>query len=139
MRSRAVAGGYLVRLDRGEEVIEALTSLAARRKIGCAFLQGIGAVEQAEIGYFDLARKRYRRRKIKPAAEVVGLSGNISILNGKPFIHAHIILAGPDQKVMGGHLFSAAVAITLEIQIRVIRGRLIRKHDPKTGFNFWQL
>lgn len=138
MRSRAVAGGYLVRLDRGEEVIEALTSFAARRKIGCGFLQGIGAVENAEIGYFDLARKRYRRRTIAPVAEAVGLSGNISLLDGKPFIHAHIILAGPDQKVTGGHLFSAAVAITLEIYVRVIRGRLIRKHDPKTGFNFWQ-
>jgi uncharacterized protein len=139
MRSRAVAGGYLVRLDRGEEVVAVLTSLAARRKIECGFLQGIGAVEDAEIGYFDLARKRYRRRTITPVAEVVGLSGNISVLNGQPFIHAHIILAGPDQKVTGGHLFAATVAITLEIYVRVIRRRLVRKHDPKTGFNFWQL
>ncbi|MDD4052947.1 MAG: DNA-binding protein [candidate division Zixibacteria bacterium] len=138
MRSRAVAGGYLVRLDRGEEVIETLTSFAARRKIGCGFLQGIGAVENAEIGYFDLAKKKYRRRTIASVAEAVGLNGNISLLDGKPFIHAHIILAGPDQKVAGGHLFSANVAITLEIYVRVIRGRLIRKHDPKTGFNFWQ-
>lgn len=139
MRSRAVAGGFLVRLDRGEEVIEALASFAARRKIDGGFLQGIGAVENAEIGYFDLARKKYRRRAITPVAEVVSLSGNISLLDGKPFIHAHIILAGPDQKVSGGHLFSATVAITLEIYVRVIRGRLVRKHDPKTGFNFWQL
>jgi uncharacterized protein len=139
MRSRAVAGGFLVRLDRGEEVIEAMTSFAARRKIGCGFLQGIGAVEKAEIGYFDLARKNYRRRALSPVAEVVGLSGNISLLNGQPFIHAHIILAGPDQKVLGGHLFAATVAITLELYVRVIRGRLVRKHDPKTGFNYWHI
>lgn len=139
MRSRAVAGGFLVRLDRGEEVIETLTAFAARRKIASAFLQGIGAVEKAEIGHFDLARKTYRRRAVSPVAEVVGLSGNISILSGRPFIHAHIILAGPDQKVTGGHLFSATVAVTLELYVRVIRGRLVRQHDPKTGFNFWHI
>lgn len=139
MRSRAVAGGFLVRLDRGEEVIETLTVFAARRKIACAFLQGIGAVEKTEIGYFDLARKRYRRRAVSPVAEVVGFGGNISILEGRPFIHAHIIIVGPDHRVTGGHLFSATVAITLEVYVRVVRGRLVRQHDPTTGFNFWHI
>ncbi len=139
MRSRAVAGGYLVRLDRGEEVMETLTSFLARKKIGAGVLQGIGAVEKIELGYFDLARKRYRTRKIAPVAEVVSLLGNISFLDGHPFIHAHIIIAGPDQKVLGGHFVRATVAITLEVFIRVIRSRVNRARDEATGFNLWRL
>ena len=46
MKSRRIADGYLVRLERGEEVIAALTLFAADKKIPCGFLEGIGAVRE---------------------------------------------------------------------------------------------
>ncbi len=53
MKARKIAGGYLVRLDREEEVIETLASFVAAQKIPCGILQGIGAVNNLELGYFD--------------------------------------------------------------------------------------
>jgi len=139
MKTRKIAGGYLVRLERGEEAVETLASFAAQRKIPCGFLQGIGAVKDIELGYFDTDIGQYRKRRIKKTVEVISLTGNISYLDKKPFIHAHIAVAGPDQKLLGGHFFSGTVAVTLEIYIKVVSKRLNRIHDPQVGFNFWDL
>jgi len=139
MKARKIAGGYLVRLERGEEAVETLASFVARKKIPCGFLQGIGAVKNVELGYFDTKIGKYRKRRIRGTVEVISLTGNISYLDKKPFIHAHVALAGPDQKLMGGHLFSGSVAITLEIYIKVVSRRLNRILDSQVGFNFWDL
>jgi len=139
MKSRAVAGGYLIRLEKGEKAMVSLVSFAEKHGIQCGILQGIGAVRDLELGYFDTAAGEYRRRRIQQTVEVVSLSGNISMLDGKPFIHAHIAVAGPDQKLLGGHFFGGVVAVTLEIFIRIIPGELTRKPDPAVGFNFWDL
>ncbi len=139
MKSRKVAAGYLVRLDKGEEAISSLTSFIAKKKVPCGTILGIGAIDNITIGYFDLSRHTYRKKNIKKVMEVVSLSGNISYLDGKPFVHTHIILAGPDHKTLGGHFFSGTVAITLEIYIHVIPAKLRRVYDKKVGFNFWDL
>lgn len=139
MKSRKVAGGYLVRLERGEEAIETLASFAADRKIPSGVLMGIGAVNNLELGYFDTRAGKYRRRRIRKTVEVVNLTGNISYLDKKPFIHAHITVADSDQKLMGGHFFKGIVAVTLEIYIQVFKKKLNRIHDPQIGFNFWDL
>ena len=128
-----------MRLDRGEEVVEVLTSFAIQKKIAAGVLQGIGAIKNVTLGYFDTTAGRYRKRRIAKTVEVISLTGNLSYFEGKPVIHAHVAVAGPDYRLLGGHLFSATVAVTLEIFIRVFPRRLNRKHDPAVGFNFWDL
>ncbi len=139
MRSRKIAGGYLVRLDKEEEAIETLSSFVSQKKIPCGVLQGIGAVKNLQLGYFDTGAGKYRKRRIRKTVEVLNLTGNISYLDNKPFIHAHITVAGPDHRLSGGHLFQATVAVTLEIYIKVISKKLNRIPDPQVGFNFWDL
>lgn len=128
-----------MRLERGEEAIETLTSFVAQNKIPCGFLQGIGAISDVELGYFNVKAKRYKTKKIKQTLEVVSLLGNISYKDNKPFVHLHVSLADADQKLVGGHFFKGTVAVTLEIFIRVIKRKLTRNHDPEMGFYFWDL
>jgi len=139
MKFRRIAGGYLVRLERGEEAITSLKEFISRKKIPCGMLQGIGAIYNVELGYFDLKTSRYRTKKIKQTVEVVSLIGNISYIDGQPFVHSHVAIAGTDHRLLGGHFFKGTVAVTLEIYIQVIKRRLNRYHDHKLGFNFWDL
>ena len=139
MKSRKVPGGFLLRLEKGEEAIASLTEFVSRKKIPCGVIQGIGAVRDLTLGYFDLKVNKYRRKSIRRTVEVVSLLGNISYVDKKPFIHTHITIAGPDQKLLGGHFFKGTVAVTLEIYIHVINRKLNRFHDPEMGFNFWDL
>ena len=59
---RKIPNGYLVRLEKGEEIIESLSSLAEREKIPGGFLYGLGAVKDVTLGYFDVANKKYVKK-----------------------------------------------------------------------------
>ncbi len=139
MQARKVNGGYLIRLERGEEAVATLTQFVADKKIPSGTIQGIGAVHTVTLGYFDLRKKAYRKKSIRRTVEVVSLMGNISHIDDKPFVHAHIAVAGPDQKLMGGHFFKGTVAVTLEIFLQTFSKKLNRFHDKQMGFNFWDL
>jgi predicted DNA-binding protein with PD1-like motif len=53
---------------------------------------------------------------------------------GELKIHLHATLAGPDQKVVGGHLDSGTVAVLNEIVLLCPEGlRLHRARNPETG------
>jgi predicted DNA-binding protein with PD1-like motif len=139
MKSREVAGGYVVRLDRGEEAIASLTAFVKEKDIPCGFLQGIGSIRNVELGYFDTQTNEYRRRRFADTVEVVSMTGDISWLHNEPSVHTHAAVAGPDHNVVGGHFFSGTVAVTLEIFIRVFPEKLTRTADADSGFNPWNL
>ena len=62
------------------------------------------------------------------------LSGNISMKEGEPFVHAHVVLGGPDFQCRSGHLFAANVAVTVELHLLPlgfeIERRKIELADP---------
>ena len=47
---------YVVRLDRGEEIVDSLTKICDREKITLATIEGIGAADHAVIGLFTIKR-----------------------------------------------------------------------------------
>ena len=126
---------HIIRLEPGERIIDTLAAFCLRRKIGAASFQGLGTCRWAELGFFRTARKRYALRKFRGDHEIVSLQGNVSLMGGKSFVHAHIVLSGPDFLARGGHLKEAEVAATCEIVLRPIPGKIQRKFDPDSGLN----
>jgi uncharacterized protein len=91
-----------VSLERGEDLLEGLNRAVAAMGIEAATLQVIGGLEEATVGYFDPATKRYLPTSTGHVEICAGM-GNVSIRDGKPFIHLHLVLSGPDGTAMGGH------------------------------------
>ena len=133
MEARKSGRVHLVRLDKGEPVLASLHEYVGRRRIRGGSVVGLGAIEAAEIGYFDPQRKAYDRTTIPGARELLSLVGTISRLDGAPFVHAHVTLAGPDHSVVGGHLFEARVAVTGEFVIDEAPIASARVLDDATG------
>lgn len=131
--------GYLVRLIRGEEVIACLTSLAEKEKIQSGFLFGLGAVANPKLGYYDLKTKEYQSETFEGEFEIVNLTGNISQLEGKPFIHAHMTVSDEECRAFGGHLFSAHVHATGEITIIDFGLPVSRQLDQEIGLKLLDL
>ena len=125
---------YVVRLDAGEKIVETLKALCERDAIGGGFFTGLGAVGEAEIGHFDRAAKDYNWVKLSGPREIVSLYGNITTVDGKPFIHAHIALGDNTFAVRGGHLKEAVVSVTCEVTLTRFRDDIGRKKDEATGF-----
>lgn len=139
MEHRHLHNRLVVKLDRGEEVLESLTALCKEHDITCASLSGLGAVKNSELGYYDLSTFSYQTQTIPDVCELVSLVGNVALVDGAPFIHAHVSLGDRDLKLVGGHLVRATVAVTVEIFIDPSDHQLERAHDPEVKLNLLTL
>jgi len=132
-------GTYLIKLNIGDEIISSLEKFADENGIYGATFQGIGAVNFAEIGFFDLENKEYARTTIDGQREVLSLKGNIGRDgDGEVMIHAHIILGDKSFATQGGHLFKGKISVTGEIRL-LPSGDIKREHEQKTGLKLWKL
>jgi predicted DNA-binding protein with PD1-like motif len=125
---------YIIRLDPGEKIVEKLTALCLRDEIGGGHFSGLGSAGEAEIGWFDQAARSYVWTQVPGPSEIVSFTGNVTKVDGRPFIHAHIALSGPDSAVKGGHLKDATVSVTCEITLVRFRDDIVRKRDASGGF-----
>jgi predicted DNA-binding protein with PD1-like motif len=130
---RAVEGGYILRLQRGARVMETLNKFIKAKKIAAGMISAIGAVEDVELGYFRLSDKQYLRKHFPDIYELVSFSGNISYVEGEPFVHTHAVLGDPDYRPVAGHFFDGTVAVTMEIYITVFKEKITRSPDDETG------
>jgi len=128
-----LGSSYIIRLDTGERVIETLRSLCERDAIGSGAFHGLGAVNEAELGHFDPSSNDYSWVKLSGSYEIVSLYGNISVVDGKPFIHAHVALSDNTFAVRGGHLREAVVSVTCEVTLTRFKDDIGRKRDEATG------
>lgn len=127
----------LARLDHGEEIIGQITSIIRENDIRAGQLNIIGALEQAEIGYYDQVTHIYQGVQINEPVELASCSGNISLLKGQPYAHVHAVLSGMTGTVWAGHLTSGRI-FAAELYIQELIGRdLIRSPDSVTGLNLW--
>jgi hypothetical protein len=135
MKSTKLADGYLVRCEIGDEVVSAITKFAAEKRIHSGTVIGIGALQDPELGFYDIHKKEYIKRKFDGDYELVGLSGNFARLGNDTILHCHAAFSDTEFRLIGGHLFSAGVAVTGEFYIRPGGIEIERGPDPKTGLN----
>ena len=129
----------LLRVDRGEEIVEQILETARQLKISLASVEAIGATDFFTVGGYNVEKKEYRANEFSGPHEIVSLSGTITTQNGAPYCHLHLAAAGEDGRMVGGHLNRARCGATCEVVIRPIYGRLKRVSDEETGLNLWDL
>lgn len=135
MQSARLVDGYVVRCEIGDEVISTLVNFAAENSIHSGTIIGIGALKDPELGFYDVHKKKYIRRKFEGDYELVGLSGNFAKMGAETILHCHAAFSDTEFRVIGGHLFSAQVAITGEFYIRPGGIEINRAPDVTTGLN----
>lgn len=135
MDYRKTERGYLLRIDRGEELIATLTAFLAKMEIRCGAFTGIGAVDDPELGLFTMKTREYLRRRFAGEYEIASITGNVTTLEGVPFPHVHGVFTDVSCTAIGGHLFEAEVAVTCELDIVVHEGEVKREPDEVTGLN----
>jgi uncharacterized protein len=114
-------------------VVSGLTGFAGRHRLAASHLTAIGAFSQAVLGYFDRDRRDYRRIPVTEQVEVLSLIGDVALKDGKPALHAHVVLGKADGTAVGGHLLEARVWPTLEVILVESPAHLRRRHDPASG------
>jgi uncharacterized protein len=124
---------YAVIFYQGDEAFSGLLEFAQKFQVTSAHFTGIGAVSGATLGWFDPQRKMYKKIPIDAQHEVIGMSGDIALYQGKPVVHTHMIVAGSDGTTRAGHVLAAHVSPTLEVMVTVNPDIMQKRFDPNTN------
>jgi len=129
----------IVRLKHDADVVQSITELAKNKGIEAGSFTAIGALKRAKLGYYDQKNHEYREMKIDSPHEMASCVGNVSLKDGEPFIHAHVVLADETGNTKAGHLFEGIV-FAAEVHLRQLEGpKLERKYDELTGLSLWNM
>jgi predicted DNA-binding protein with PD1-like motif len=119
--------------DKGDEPVAGLTAFAKAQKLGAAHFTAIGAFSDVTLGYFDRAKRDYKKIPLHEQVEVLSLIGDVALDKGEPKVHAHVVVGRADGEARGGHLLEAHVWPTLEVVLVESPRHLRKRHDPETG------
>ena len=124
---------FVIVLATDDEAVKSLTSFAVNQRLAASHFTAIGAFSRAVVAYFDWSAKQYRHISIGEQVEVLSLMGDVTIEDGRPKVHAHVVLGKADATAHGGHLIEASVRPTLEIVVTETPRPLHRRFDPASG------
>lgn len=128
---------YFARLDHGADIINQITNLAEENGFETGALSAIGALSRAELGYYDQLSHEYGKISLEEPLELASCTGNISLRDGRPFVHAHAVLSDRTGRTWGGHL-TAGTVFAAEVYLQELSGLpLIRVSDSITGLKLW--
>ncbi len=130
---------YVLRLEKGDEIIGAVRKFAEKTKIRGAFLYGLGVGEKLTLGYFDARKKVYIKKQFNHEYEFTSFVGNLAYFEKEPVVHIHVAITDDKFNAFGGHLFEGYVPATLEIVVLNLKGYLKRFSDAITGLKLLHL
>jgi predicted DNA-binding protein with PD1-like motif len=130
---------FMVRVKHNSNFIQFITDLAVEKKIKVATFTAVGALKWAKLGFYDQLKHEYQEIKLDSPFEIACCLGNISIKDGKTFVHAHAVLADKKGDTKAGHLLEGKV-FAAEVHLRELKGvKLERKYDVITGLSLWEI
>ena len=139
MKYKKVGTKVVVRIDKGEEIVQTLKQICTQLQIKAGTITGIGATDKVTIGIFNTKTKQYQSTELTTDHEIAPIIGNISTMNGEVYLHLHANLCNTKHISVGGHLTSAVVSVTFEAVIDIIDEEIERVFDEKTGLNILKI
>ena len=121
---------HCIRLKRGEDLMESIKALCAKRNIHAGVvLSGVGCISSGRIR--DASGVRIR--EIDEHCEIVSLNGTVSAAR----CHIHIALSKEDLSTIGGHLCTGCIVnTTCELVIGELPGVILGvEFDTETGYD----
>ncbi len=133
MKAKLFGNEHVLVFAVGEQVLETLNTYRLQHTITAAQFMAIGGFSQVQLAYFNVRTKQYERRDVNEQVEVISLIGNVALMDGKPFVHAHVCVGTTEYQARAGHLGEATVQPMLELFLTQLNGELTREQDLSTG------
>ena len=125
-------------LEPDADLVLSMMELASREGIEAGTFTAIGALKRARLAYYDQCNRAYREIEIDSPHEMASCLGNISIKDGRPFAHVHVVLADEAGNTKAGHL-SEGIVFAAEVHLRSLEGpKLEREYDQASGLSLWK-
>lgn len=135
MEGRKFGSKYVLRINKGEEVLESLKKFCKDEGIKLGNISGIGAANRVTVGLFEVTTKKYHSKELVGEFELTSLMGNVTTKDGEVYLHIHANVADDNYNTFGGHLNEAWISATCEIIIDAFEGEVERRFDDEVGLN----
>ncbi|MHA1397067.1 MAG: PPC domain-containing DNA-binding protein [Candidatus Heimdallarchaeaceae archaeon] len=133
---------HYVKINKGEDILKSIINYAKEKKLLSGFIYGIGAVEKASLGYFDVSTKTYLTNEFNFYAEMISCMGNVALNDetGEPIAHLHMVIGDSEGKTFGGHVLPGnIISVTGEFVIVETDVKLSRKKDKQFSLHLLDL
>ncbi|MFQ6126919.1 MAG: PPC domain-containing DNA-binding protein [Candidatus Heimdallarchaeota archaeon] len=111
---------YVTRMKPGSDLLQSICSLVEdNRTKASVILSGLGLLRRARLRNCKTLPEKYPITDANRSfliferpLEILALSGNVSEVEGKAWVHAHITLSyveGEEIRVVGGHLLEGCI------------------------------
>ena len=128
------------RLRYGADLLEEITEICRKQGIRLGRVEALGAVKRACLGFYDQQKREYRLFTLDQSLEMTNLTGNISLKDGHPIVHAHITLSDDTGKAYGGHLAHGTIVFACELMIQAFTSQVFERGiDQETGLPLWTM
>ena len=127
----------MLRIDKGEYVNKTILDVASFYNLKFGWINGLGAIMNPELGYYDLKNKEYIKKTIIGEFELTSLVGNLTLKEGDLFVHSHITFSDINFNAYGGHLFDCKIAVAGEFVVFRSPTEINRIYDDEIGLYTW--
>jgi uncharacterized protein len=129
---------FVGRLQTGSDMVEEIERTCAEQGILAAEVTVVGAVQHAAYAFYEQRERRYLELASDDHHELAGWVGNVSLRDGRPFLHAHATFADPAGGTVSGHVLRGTLVFVAEVIIHEWTDvSLVRTHDETTGLALW--
>lgn len=132
----SVGSFHVFRAPMGSELLSYIRDYAEKNHVKMGLVFAIGSIKNPKVGYFDEKSEGYITIELKGTYELLSAQGNISIKDGRPFPHVHVIVGDRTGKCFGGHLIEAEVFVA-EVTIVELSGTPLERNISVKGLSLW--
>lgn len=130
---------FIGRLDYNADLLEQINSFCDEKNITSGFITVLGALKKANLGFYNQQEKKYESHPVDKNVEIVNCYGNISIKDGKPFAHIHLVVSDNEGNTKAGHTMPGCIIFAGEAYIHQLEGEtLVRQFDETTALPLWK-
>jgi predicted DNA-binding protein with PD1-like motif len=127
------------RLPLGADLLEELNKLVRAEGVELGAVSGIGALSRAAVGIFIPDKREYKTNTFDEEMEICALTGNVSLKDGEPFVHAHLALSDKEGRGFGGHVMPGCEIFVAEVIVWEFEGPRLERcpQDDCGGLALW--
>ena len=131
---------FMGKIEYNSDLLDGLTGICTEKNIQLGKVEAIGSVKKARLGYYNQQEQKYHYIDLSEPLEIINLTGNISLKDDKPFIHAHVSLSDSKGNAFGGHLVQGTIVFACEVIIYTFDGPEFRRcFNDETGLPLWDI
>lgn len=139
MEYRVYGNDVVLRIQKGEEILTCLKEVCEKEHITLRSVTGLGAVGEVTLGVFNRENFAYEKQTYTGDMEIASCVGNISTMEGKNYLHIHMVVGNVTDGIChAGHLNRAVVSLTGEFILHKIEGTVEREYSPEVGLNLFK-